>query len=97
MYDFSSYIKEIFEAKTVFQVCDLLNDAIKDLKNSEHIEGVYSCYQDIRINDAEDINTFFIEMKNDNAIGEYEEGVMKEFYGLFNAAYDMVLELRAKS
>lgn len=88
------YIVNIFNAKSNGQVCALIQKAIVDLKSKNYFDKLPEFYQNIEILNSDDIETYFNEMKQDNYYEEFEEGNMRELFGLFNAAFDRLLELK---
>ena len=88
------HIVNIFNAKSNDQVCILIQKAIVDLRSKKYFEELPEFYQNIEILNSDDIEMYFNEMKQDNSYEEFEEGNMSELFGLFNAAFDRLLELK---
>jgi CTP:phosphocholine cytidylyltransferase-like protein len=88
------YIVNIFNAKSGDQVCKFIQKALADLNTKEYFDELPEFYQNIEIENSKDIEMYFNKMKEDNSYEEFEEGKMRELFGLFSAASRRFLELR---
>ena len=85
----TSCIDSIFSSKTESSILDLMQKTISELKTSNFFIDLPSAYEDITIKNIEDALSCYKEMK----CGNFEEGRLKELYGLFSAVNLRVDEL----
>ncbi|MDY6993805.1 MAG: hypothetical protein SVR94_14550 [Pseudomonadota bacterium] len=85
------YLDQIFDAKTIDDVCTALQKSLSTLRDKEFFKNVPAHYENITATNPVDIQDWFDEMKNDEQVGE--EGSLKEIYGLYQAALQQLRRL----
>lgn len=86
----SDRIKEIFEAQSESEIIQVMKKAVAFLKKDGFFVAVPDFYENISVETTNDILKWYGDMKDDNRDSEFEEGSLKELYGLFSAANDQI-------
>ncbi|MCI0562827.1 MAG: hypothetical protein MN733_30465 [Nitrososphaera sp.] len=85
------HLKKIFGAQTVAEVCEALQNSLNALKKIGYLAKLPDYYEDIAAGNQQEVQDWFDEMKEDSQ--SEKEGVLKEVYGLFDAARSRLREL----
>lgn len=91
----SDRIEAIFETKSGSEIVQIMKEALAFLKHDGFFTAVPDFYEDISAETTTEIRRWHEEMKDDNRDAEFEEGNLKELYGLFSAAIDQLEPLHS--
>ncbi len=91
----SDRIKEIFGAQSASEIIQIVKRAVAFLKDDGFFIAVPDFYENISAETTQEILKWYEDMKDDNHESEFEEGNLKELYGLFSAANDQIEALHS--
>ena len=91
----SGRIEAMFKAKSGSEIVQIMKEAVAFLKHDGFFTAVPDFYENISAETTTEIRRWHEELKDDNRDTEFEEGNLKELYGLFSAATDQLEALHS--
>ena len=91
--EITNCIKSVFTSTTESSILRLVKHTINTLRAENFFSELPPFYENLSIETMEEILSWYQEMKEDDKNEEFEEGHLKELYGLFSAVNQRVQEL----